>query len=116
MPIYEYQCLKCGKRIEVLQRHDQAPPVCPECGSEVKKLISSPAFQFKGTGWYKTDYATKQGGSDSHAESKSESKSDEGGKAEKTDKAEKAEKAEKPKDSAAGAKSSGAGSSEKTGT
>ena len=58
MPIYEYECLKCGKRTESLQRMSDPPlAVCPECGGEVKKLISSPAFQFKGTGWYVTDYA-----------------------------------------------------------
>ncbi|HEY7214771.1 MAG TPA: FmdB family zinc ribbon protein, partial [Thermoanaerobaculia bacterium] len=60
MPLYEYQCLQCGKRTEVLQRLDEAPlAACPQCGGEVKKLISSPAFQFKGSGWYVTDYAGK---------------------------------------------------------
>ncbi|HEX9942690.1 MAG TPA: FmdB family zinc ribbon protein, partial [Thermoanaerobaculia bacterium] len=56
MPIYEYECLKCGRRTELLQRLDEAPlAACPECGGEVKKLISPPAFQFKGSGWYVTD-------------------------------------------------------------
>lgn len=75
MPIYEYECLKCGKRTEVLQRMDEAPlAACPECGGEVKKLLSAPAFQFKGSGWYVTDYAGKKGGT-----AKSESKGDGGG-------------------------------------
>jgi putative FmdB family regulatory protein len=89
MPIYEYQCLTCGKRTEVLQRFGDAPPACPECGGEVKKLISSPAFQFKGTGWYVTDYAGKKGGAsegksegkpEGKSEGKSESQGGEGGK------------------------------------
>lgn len=60
MPIYEYECLACGKRSEVLQRASD-PPLgeCPECGGQVRKLISAPAFQFKGSGWYVTDYASK---------------------------------------------------------
>jgi len=113
MPLYEYECLKCGRRTEVLQRFDQAPlAACPECGGEVKKLVSSPAFQFKGSGFYATDYV-KKSGSDSSPESKSESKSegkaDEGGKA---DKADKADKSDKPKEAATPAKSSGATGSE----
>ena len=81
MPIYEYQCNQCGKRTELLQRMDDAPlATCPECGGEVRKLLSAPAVQFKGSGWYVTDYAGKKGGSGSStksegkAESKTESK------------------------------------------
>ncbi|HEX3555424.1 MAG TPA: FmdB family zinc ribbon protein [Thermoanaerobaculia bacterium] len=100
MPLYEYQCLNCGKRTEVLQRFDDPPlAACPSCGGEVKKLISSPAFQFKGTGWYVTDYAGKKGGGPPESKAKSEGKegSGEGGgdKAEKGEKSEKTEKAEK---------------------
>jgi len=95
MPIYEYECLQCGKRTELLQRLDEAPlAACPQCGGEVKKLISSPAFQFKGSGWYVTDYAGKK--AEPKAEAKPESKTDDGAKAEKP---------EKPKEAAAGAKS-----------
>jgi putative FmdB family regulatory protein len=62
MPLYEYQCTECGKKTEVLQRFVDAPlAVCPACGGAVKKLVSSPAFQFKGSGWYVTDYARKGG-------------------------------------------------------
>ena len=58
MPIYEYQCTQCGKRVEAIQRFADAPlTVCEHCGGELKKLVSAPAFQFKGTGWYVTDYA-----------------------------------------------------------
>ncbi len=82
MPIYEYQCQTCGKRSELLQRMDDPPmAACPECGGEVKKLISSPAVQFKGSGWYVTDYGGKKGGgsggtkSEGGSESKSAEKS-----------------------------------------
>jgi putative FmdB family regulatory protein len=62
MPLYEYACDSCGARFERIQKFSD-PPVaeCPTCGQPVRKLISSPAFQFKGTGWYVTDYA-KSGG------------------------------------------------------
>jgi putative FmdB family regulatory protein len=88
MPIYEYECLSCGKRTEVLQRMNDAPlAACPTCGGEVKKLISAPSFQLKGSGWYATDYGSKKGGggeskseksekSESKAEGKSEGKSE----------------------------------------
>ena len=63
MPLYEYECQSCGRREEIIQRVG-APPVgpCDECGGEMRKLLSAPAFQFKGTGWYVTDYAKKGGG------------------------------------------------------
>ena len=60
MPIYEYRCKKCGKQIEVLLRLSDKPPVrCRECGGRLEKLISPTAIQFKGEGWYVTDYARK---------------------------------------------------------
>ena len=60
MPLYEYQCESCGHRFEVIQKFSDAPiEVCPKCGAKVHKLISSPAIQFKGAGWYITDYAKK---------------------------------------------------------
>lgn len=59
MPIYEYQCLACEKITEVMQKFSDAPlDVCPECGGHLKKLISNSSFVLKGTGWYKTDYAS----------------------------------------------------------
>ena len=58
MPLYEYQCDACAHRFEVIQKFSDAPiEVCPKCGSPVHKLLSSPAIQFKGSGWYITDYA-----------------------------------------------------------
>jgi putative FmdB family regulatory protein len=60
MPLYEYECEACGHRAEVLQRVG-APPIgaCESCGGKMKRLLSAPAFQFKGSGWYVTDYAKK---------------------------------------------------------
>lgn len=63
MPIYEYQCQACEHRLEALQRVSEPPlTTCPDCGGELRKLMSAPAFQFKGSGWYVTDYARKDGG------------------------------------------------------
>lgn len=91
MPIYEYQCRQCNERQEIIQNFSDAPLTeCPRCGGEMKKLISSPAIQFKGSGFYKTDYASSsskppetkgepvktEGKSDSATESKSESKAE----------------------------------------
>jgi|SRR5262245_59221271 len=60
MPIYEYECSKCGKTIEVLQRMTDKPlKKHGGCGGSLTKLISAAGFQFKGTGWYVTDYARK---------------------------------------------------------
>lgn len=78
MPLYEYQCRQCSERVEIIQKMNDPPyELCPKCGGEMKKLFSSPAIQFKGSGFYKTDYASgnKADGksSPSQAESKSES-------------------------------------------
>ena len=63
MPIYEYQCEACGERSELIQRFDDPPAThCPQCGGALRKLLSAPAFQFKGSGWYVTDYAGKSAG------------------------------------------------------
>ena len=73
MPLYEYECDACGNRFERIQKYSD-PPVeeCPKCGGVVRKLISSPAIQFKGSGWYVTDYAKKTEKSDSTGSSGSE--------------------------------------------
>lgn len=78
MPIYEYECLQCGKRTEWLQRMSDGPlAACPHCGGEVRKLISAPSFQFKGSGFYKTDYGSgSSGGSGGKSETKAENKSE----------------------------------------
>jgi putative FmdB family regulatory protein len=60
MPLYEYQCKKCGHRFEKIQRFSDKPvKKCPNCGGPVEQLLSPPAVQFKGSGWYVTDYARK---------------------------------------------------------
>jgi putative FmdB family regulatory protein len=119
MPLYEYQCLTCGKRTEVLQRFEDAPlAACPACGGEVKKMVSSPAFQFKGTGWYVTDYAGKKGGAGGSG-GKSEGKGEGGGgdssEAGKAEKVDKGDKADKPKESSS-SESKGSGSSGSSGS
>jgi len=77
MPLYEYQCETCGERFEVIQKFSDPPAaVCTKCGKgPVVRLMSSPAIQFKGTGWYITDYAQK-GKSGGSAEGKAEGKKD----------------------------------------
>ena len=67
MPLYEYRCDACGHQFEKIQRFSDDPiSVCPNCGAgPVVKLLSSPAIQFKGSGWYITDYARKDSGKDS---------------------------------------------------
>lgn len=65
MPIYEYQCTKCREVCEVLQKAKDKPlDKCPHCGGPMVKRISSPAIQFKGSGFYITDYARKNGSGD----------------------------------------------------
>jgi putative FmdB family regulatory protein len=82
MPLYEYQCEACGHRFEVIQKFSDPPvEVCPRCGGAVRKLLSSPAIQFKGSGWYITDYAKKDSSSvpassETKTESKTESKTE----------------------------------------
>jgi putative FmdB family regulatory protein len=89
MPLYEYKCDNCGKTFEIIQKFSDEPvTVHAECGGAVRRLLSSPALQFKGSGWYVNDYAksgnaarSKPGAdgdskSDSRSESKPESKSE----------------------------------------
>ncbi len=85
MPIYEYRCDSCGSLIEVLQKFSDAPLTeCRSCGGSLKRLLSPPGLQFKGSGWYITDYAragkkSNGGGkesSDSKSDRKSETKAD----------------------------------------
>jgi putative FmdB family regulatory protein len=79
MPIYEYQCTKCNDRTEVIQKFTDPPyAACAKCGGEVRKLMSAPAIQFKGSGFYKTDYASAASKADTKAgsEGKGESSSD----------------------------------------
>ena len=110
MPLYEYQCQQCGTRTEALQNFG-APPLttCEACGGELKRLLSAPAVQFKGAGWYVTDYARKSG-----APAKSEGKSDGAGKPEGAGESKPAATAESKSEKPAGATSGSAGSSGKS--
>jgi putative FmdB family regulatory protein len=77
MPIYEYECEKCGAHLEVLQKlGDKALTRCSECRGKVRKVVSRSSFQLKGSGWYVTDYARKGSSEAPKAESKAESKSE----------------------------------------
>jgi len=88
VPLYEYQCVKCKRRTEKIESvHGPHLKKCPHCGAKVERLQSAPAIQFKGSGWYVTDYAGKSGGKESPAE--------------KTDKAEKTESKEAAKETVA---------------
>ncbi len=89
MPLYEFQCPKCGHRFERIQKFsDPDPKKCPECGAgKIERLLHAPAVQFKGSGWYVTDYAQK--GSASKSESKSGSDSSKPAESKKSEKSEK---------------------------
>jgi putative FmdB family regulatory protein len=77
MPLYEYKCDDCGNRFEkIVQFSDPPLKVCPKCGGEVQKLFSSPAIQFKGSGFYITDYAKKASPESSGSKSSDKSSSD----------------------------------------
>jgi putative FmdB family regulatory protein len=129
MPLYEYECDK-GHRFELIRKFSDGPlEACPTCGAPVHKLISSPAFQFKGTGWYVTDYPKKDVGGASSSDSKSDaaakdsSKSEssdktaeKGEKAAKSDKADKPAKSESTADTKAGATAPSGASTTKPGT
>ena len=134
MPLYEYQCGACGHRFEKIQKFsDPLEDKCPVCGGPVHKLISSPAIQFKGSGFYITDYAKKDHVAAEKADSASGEKAaqnDGAGKAEKQEQAGKSDSSAKSDKSAAsaatpsssGSRDSGSSagssskSSEKTGT
>jgi putative FmdB family regulatory protein len=91
VPLYEYQCKKCKHRFEKIQKFsDPLVKKCPKCGGPVEQLLSAPSVQFKGSGWYVTDYARK---GSSGSSSESSASSDGGGSAAKaaSDKADKAD-------------------------
>lgn len=74
MPLYEYQCEKCGRFERIVKFSDPPLAACPTCGGPVQKLFSSPAIQFKGSGWYITDYAKKSSPESSGGKSSSSDK------------------------------------------
>lgn len=95
MPLYEYECPKDG-RFEVIRKFSDPPlKKCPTCGRAIQKLASAPAIQFKGAGWYVTDYAKKSSGGESST---------------KTDKESSSAKADTVKTESAGTSDSGSGS------
>jgi len=79
MPLYEYHCLTCGHTFDAIQKFSDAPlSDCPECGERVEKCMSAPAIQFKGSGFYITDYAKKGKGPGKVAEKPGKKKSGSG--------------------------------------
>jgi putative FmdB family regulatory protein len=90
LPLYEYACLKCKRHTDKIENLN-GPHLkkCPHCGGKVESVITAPSIQFKGTGWYVTDYGKKTTGGDS-----SKSDTDKGEKSEKADKSEKSEKSD----------------------
>jgi putative FmdB family regulatory protein len=66
VPLYEYKCLNCGRLMERIEKVS-GPHLrkCPHCGGKVEQLVTAPAIQFKGSGWYVTDYGNKTSGGDS---------------------------------------------------
>ena len=91
MPLYEYQCDKCAHRFEVIQKFSDPPiDVCPKCAGQVKKLLSSPAIQFKGTGWYITDYSAKGKSNPDTSSSKDQTKKTDTGSSDSSAKADSA--------------------------
>ena len=101
MPLYEYRCLKCDRHTDKIENVN-GPHLkkCPHCGGKVESVITAPAIQFKGSGWYVNDYGKKTSGGDS-------GKSDKGEKSDKTEKSEKSEKSEKAEKSESKSASSG---------
>ncbi len=74
MPLYEYQCKSCHTKTERIQKFSDPPlTVCPHCGGEMEQLLSAPAVQFKGAGWYVTDYARKGSGAPKDGKSSGDS-------------------------------------------
>jgi putative FmdB family regulatory protein len=101
MPIYEFECKKCKAHIEVYQRHsDKSPTKCRKCGGKLEKVISAPAIQFKGSGWYVTDYAQKATKGD-------KSESEPAGDSKKTDKKKESSPEKKTSDKTSAPKPSG---------
>src|SRR6185295_10528101 len=85
MPLYEYECQSCHRRLEIIRKFSDPPlEVCPHCGGRLEKMISSPAFHLKGSGWYATDYAKK--GEKPASESGSKDAKDASAPADKSDK------------------------------
>lgn len=104
MPLFEYKCVKCGHRFEKIEGHNASETKkCPKCGAKAERQISASAIQFKGTGWYVTDYGGKSGNapsSESSGDGESKKAGDKGAEtkpsADKSEKSDKPDKSEKP--------------------
>jgi putative FmdB family regulatory protein len=126
MPLYEYQCDACGHRFEKIQKFsDPLEDTCPECGGILRKLASSPAIQFKGSGFYITDYAKKDyvaatkadsGASEKTEKSTTPEKSEKSAKSESSGQSGKSEKSEKSEKPAKAETSPSSGSSSSSGS
>ena len=117
MPLYEYECTACAHRFERIQKFsDPLVDVCPKCGGTVRKLISSPAIQFKGTGWYITDYAKKSGKVESSSSSSSSSKSESSDKGSEKSSETKSEGSGKSSDTSSSSSSSSSDAKPASGT
>jgi putative FmdB family regulatory protein len=97
LPLYEYRCLKCDRHTDKIENLN-GPHLkkCPHCGGKVESVLTAPAIQFKGSGWYVTDYGRKTTGGDGQKSEKSEQSE----KSEKSDKSEKSSKSDSKTDSA----------------
>jgi putative FmdB family regulatory protein len=114
MPLYEYECKKCGHRFEKIQKFsDKMVKKCPECGGQVEQMISAPAVQFKGSGWYVTDYAKKPSSAGSSSGDPSKDKKDDKPKSDGASK-ESSSKDSSSKDSSSKESSSTASSSKES--
>ena len=112
MPLYEYQCENCEHRFEKIQKFSDPPPdACPKCGGPVRKLFSSPAIQFKGSGFYITDYAKKSSDSGQSGSSEKSSSSEKQGQGRRQRDFEKSDSGTAKTDSGSGAKSDSGSSS-----
>src|SRR5215212_2930942 len=106
MPLYEYLCDACGHKFEKIQKYsDPLETTCPKCGGTVHKLMSSPAIQFKGSGFYITDYAKKDHVAAAKADKANGDRSDKADSSAKSEKSEKSEKSDKSDKSDKAAKS-----------
>ncbi len=101
LPLYEYECKKCGRRMEKIRKFSDPPlTTCESCGGELEQLLSSPAIRFKGSGWYVNDYAKKSsdasGNSSADSSPSSEKKEKETGKEKVTEKGKDSSKPSEP--------------------
>jgi putative FmdB family regulatory protein len=116
MPLYEYECKKCHHRVEKIQsfsaRHMKK---CPDCGGALEQVISAPAVQFKGSGWYVTDYAKKSSAAASSSNGDSASKAESGSKPDSSDSKDSGSKSDSTAKSESGSKKESKPKQENTG-